>query len=162
MVGLAVAPDGRRCLSAGLDGTFRLWDLASGRELQRFAGSPASSRSVGFSRDGRLAILISDLPVPYLLLWDHEAGRIERYLGTPRQRILCAAVAPEQHLAVSGEHGRLLRLWDLTSGKELCRFQGQTQDGLDIAFTPDGRFVLAADRDHQIRTWLVPKITRER
>ena len=35
--GVAFASDGKRFLSTGWDGTARLWDLASGRELQTFA-----------------------------------------------------------------------------------------------------------------------------
>jgi hypothetical protein len=49
---LAVAPDGRRVVTAGLDAV-RLWDLESGKTLRVFGGDPRGYWSVAFSRDGR-------------------------------------------------------------------------------------------------------------
>jgi WD40 repeat protein/serine/threonine protein kinase len=57
--GLALSRDGRRLLSGSMDRTFRLWDVASGREL--FIGyTDASVRGVAFSPDGRSAVTCCD------------------------------------------------------------------------------------------------------
>src|SRR5262249_13928167 len=44
-----VAPDGKRMLTASNDGTIRSWDLATGREIRRFAGAEIGvGKSVSF------------------------------------------------------------------------------------------------------------------
>jgi hypothetical protein len=61
---IAIAPDGSRVLSCGADNLVRLWDLATGKELQRIT-APAEPLSIAFSPDCRVGpddamILISE------------------------------------------------------------------------------------------------------
>jgi len=50
----ALAPGGRLLASAGMDGTVRIWEIASGRLLQQFEGNPVlDMKSLSFSPDGR-------------------------------------------------------------------------------------------------------------
>lgn len=48
---VAFSPDGPKLATAGAGGTIRVWDPATGAELERFAyGAPV--RAVAWSRDG--------------------------------------------------------------------------------------------------------------
>jgi WD40 repeat protein len=53
---VAFAADGRRVLSGGMDHTLRLWDVATGQEVQRFEGHTEAVMGVAFSPDGRFAL----------------------------------------------------------------------------------------------------------
>ncbi|HYO54562.1 pentapeptide repeat-containing protein, partial [Archangium sp.] len=76
---VSFAPDGRRLVSAGGDGTVRLWEAESGRELRSLSGHDGTVWSVSFSPDGRrLASAGADGAVR---LWEAESGRELRSLS---------------------------------------------------------------------------------
>jgi WD40 repeat protein len=54
------SPDGRWILSGGWDGTVRLWDANTGKQLRRYLGHTEGVRGVAISPDGRLAASASD------------------------------------------------------------------------------------------------------
>ncbi|MEM6285446.1 MAG: hypothetical protein AAF787_24865, partial [Chloroflexota bacterium] len=49
---ISVHPDGDLLLSAGWDGTVRLWDVETGEELALWQEHPAPVRAVAFHPDG--------------------------------------------------------------------------------------------------------------
>src|SRR5262249_60300431 len=51
----AISPDGRTLASAGEDGTVRLWDLPSGKEVGRLEGHD-DVYAVAFSPDGKTLV----------------------------------------------------------------------------------------------------------
>ena len=53
---VALSPDGHYLASAGIDGTTRLWNVETGKELRTFIGETVvkeAASSVAFSPDGR-------------------------------------------------------------------------------------------------------------
>ena len=63
----------RRAISASRDGTLKLWDLESGREVRTLEGRSGIVNSVAITPDGRRAISCSIGDV--LKTWDLESGR---------------------------------------------------------------------------------------
>jgi hypothetical protein len=57
---VAVTPDGQRIVTGGADGTARVWDIVSGRELLTLKGHTRPVHSVAVTADGRRLITGSE------------------------------------------------------------------------------------------------------
>jgi WD40 repeat protein len=55
-----------------------------------------------------------------------------------------------------------VRLWDVTTGELLHRFEGAGSWVLSAAFSPDGRHVAAGGADRCVCVWEVPTTLGER
>src|SRR5262249_10823653 len=73
-------PDGRRVVTAGADGTTRLWDVESSQETALvLRGHSGKLNSLSFNRDGTRLLTAADDEIPRL--WDPATGREVLRLG---------------------------------------------------------------------------------
>jgi len=83
-------PDGTRVLTADSVGSARLWETATGKELQRYQGHPKNVLLLArLSPDGRRVVTSAstgghfDGKIPLGRLWETESGREVGPLGNP-------------------------------------------------------------------------------
>ncbi len=148
---VAVSPEGRYVLSAGEDGTIRVWDVYSGTELQCLRGHAQRVNALSVSADGRY--LLAGDAGGSLALWDLETGS-ERYTLTGHnQRVNSVALAPSGLYAVSGSADKTLKVWDVELGREVRTLAGHTGEVGSVALTPEGRYAISGSGDNDIRVW---------
>jgi WD40 repeat protein len=58
----------------------------------------------------------------------------------------------------SGGEDRLVRLWELSSGKEVHHLKGHQGSVSSLAFTDDGHFLVSGTRDTTALLWDLRKI----
>ncbi|WP_298608852.1 caspase family protein [uncultured Spirosoma sp.] len=63
------------------------------------------------------------------------------------------AFSPDGRYALSGSMDNTLRLWEVSSGRELRQFIGHTSAVFSVAFSPDGRYALSGSGDKMLRLW---------
>ncbi len=66
--------------------------------------------------------------------------------------ITSVAFSPDGRWVLTGSWDHTARLWDLSSGREIRRFE-DTGWVLSVAFSPDGRSVLTGSSDNTARLW---------
>ncbi|MDT9199967.1 WD40 repeat domain-containing protein, partial [Limnospira sp. PMC 1042.18] len=97
---VAIAPDGKRAVSASDDKTLKLWDLERGRELATLRGHSWSVNAVAIAPDGKRAVSASDDKT--LKLWDLETGEVLATF-TGEGAMESCAVAPDGVTVVAGD-----------------------------------------------------------
>ncbi|MCI0685460.1 MAG: protein kinase, partial [Gemmataceae bacterium] len=79
------------------------------------------------------------------------------FFGSPNFRhggpVSGLAFSPDGRLAVSASQDGLLILWELPSGREVCRLAGHNSAVLACAFSPDGGRLLSGSYDNTLKLW---------
>jgi WD40 repeat protein len=83
--------------------------------------------------------------------WRRYAPSYKVGLGTSPNTLTCVAFSPDGRL-VTGSLECGVQFWDVESGCELPRLQGDTRGVTSVAFSPDGHLALTGD--HRGAVWL--------
>ncbi|MDT9210837.1 MAG: WD40 repeat domain-containing protein, partial [Limnospira sp. PMC 1254.20] len=148
---VAIAPDGKRAVSASDDNTLKLWDLETGTELATLTGHSDDVNAVVIAPDGKRAVSASDDKT--LKLWDLETGTELATLRGHSDWVRAVAIAPDGKRAVSASEDETLKLWDLETGTELATLTGHSGSVKAVAITPDGKRAVSASDDNTLKLW---------
>jgi WD40 repeat protein len=171
----AFSPDGKRVLAGCMDGSIFLWNTASGELVQKLQDprSLAVATAV-ISPEGRWLVFAGHVG-PEVHLWNTATGKHVRtwqlpsatttgygispegkrstYTADIQDHAESLAISPDGNQVLAGCWGRIARLWDVASGKELQTFRGHSRQVTSVAFCPDGKHVLTGSWDETARLW---------
>lgn len=110
---IQVTADGQRALTAGYDGTLKLWELPSGRCLRTLQGHTQRVNAAALSADGSVAL--SGAQDQTVRLWDVGTGQC---LATVQEHSAVAAVglSSDSKLAVSTSLFKEVKVWQVDRG----------------------------------------------
>jgi WD40 repeat protein len=143
---LAIAPDGSVAATTTHGGDVNngvlkaseivLWDLAAGKERQRFQGHTGPINALAFSADSRM--LASGGADRSVRVWDLAQGKEREKFEVARDAVLGVSFSPDGTTVASGSADGAIWLWDL-AGKDHAPL-GAAQGAVGtVAFLPDGR-----------------------
>jgi tricorn protease-like protein len=126
-----------------------VWDVETGRVVQKFSGHTYDVYSVQWSPDQQRMLTASrDATVR---VWDVDDGRCLRVLGGHTNRLHAAAWAPDGVRAASA--GDAVRVWNLDTGECEAVFTGHSDTIRTVRWSRDERRLLSASHDGNICVW---------
>jgi RNA polymerase sigma factor (sigma-70 family) len=154
------SPDGKRlAYTLQCQNAIHLLDADTGRDLHPPQGHSAEVFWAGYTPDGRTLLTAGrDGTVRF---WERGSGREVRRIttGVVNGVWRCALSPDGTMLATTGCTEPMVRLWDVSTGQELRRFEGHQSVIAEVAFSPEGK-VLASrscggvtDKDPGTRLW---------
>ncbi|MBV8688235.1 MAG: WD40 repeat domain-containing protein [Alphaproteobacteria bacterium] len=161
------SPDGARLASGSFDTTTRLWDAATGRPLAVGREHEEAVVGLAWSPDGRLLATGGDDSTIFLRRGADGAplrriaagNHVYKLAFSPDGRWLASAgrarggVGTFLHqLTGFGGETDVVRLWRVADGALVAALKLR-EDALYVAFSPDGRNIVAADEDGKVTLW---------
>ncbi len=112
----ALAWNGVQLLSAGIDGTIRLWPVGRRSDPHTFEGHDGPVLDAAFAADGRIVSAGRDGQIGiWSLQADHPVNWIDAHAGP----VWSVAVTVDGRFAVSGGSDGTVRIWHLDSGSRI-------------------------------------------
>jgi WD40 repeat protein len=157
---LLVSPDGGRLVALGSDpqpGAARIWELADGRET-RMIHLPFQTKELALSPSGKLLAAVGHSDSVFV--WNIDNG-IERSFRTPCESSDCVAFSLDNRMIATGDEDKVVRIWEVASGKLRQALTGHAQEVKCVAFADDGRLLASASAEAPIYLWDIAAVPRD-
>jgi dipeptidyl aminopeptidase/acylaminoacyl peptidase len=128
---VAFSPDGRVLAAGALDGTTRLVEVETGREIIRLRGHERSVAAVAFTPDGRVLATAEGLPESVywkeqrgpqtIRFWDLATGRELARLAGHHSNVNALAFHPDGRRLVTGLSNGNVLTWEHPAAARLAR-----------------------------------------
>jgi DNA-binding beta-propeller fold protein YncE len=133
----AFAPDGRELAAENADRTITLWEVASGKERGRL-GQPAAEPPQRNGGAMAFRVVIDGV----------NGGSFSEPAGP-----VGLTFSPDGRALVARGPGAVVRVWDVTAGKEVGQLKGHGGRVETVAFAPDGKTLASGSDDTTVLLW---------
>lgn len=145
---------------AGLHGEATLFDVETGKVLQRYQGHRDTLYDATMSPNGNLIATAGyDRSI---ILWDRKSGKQIRTLKGHNGAIYDLAFHPDGSVLASAGADDTVKIWQVSTGMRLDTLGQPLKEQYVVAFSPNGKFILAGGADNRIRVWRLISKTKQR
>jgi WD40 repeat protein len=150
---LAFSPDGKLA-SASQDGTVKVWEARSVKELLTLSGHQADVHSVAWNpADGRMLASVADDGT--LRTWDALTGKELTRLETGQTRLFGVAWSPDGTALACATNQGTVKVWEAGTGKEVhtLTHSPDREHVYAVAFSPDNKTLISVGYDGEVQLW---------
>ncbi len=149
--------DGNYVVSGSRDQTAKVWEIATGREIRTFMGSPEAIKTLDISADGKRLITVCGDSLAWL--WEVATGKLIRKVKDEGDIINNAIFSHDGSKIITAGKNHYAKIWDATTGDSLRSFKdkrigcysGRCRVSLDLS--KDGKFLLTGIGDRRAVLW---------
>jgi WD40 repeat protein len=153
------SPDGKTLAVGFYDGTIKLRDSRSGKELGGLSGHSGSINSLCFSPNGSL--LASGGGYDVVNIWNISTGEILQTLSNPENQVTSISFSSDGKTLACGDGDNTTKIWEVATGrklKTLPNFSESVTDGWtssvdSVMFSQDGKILATGSWDGTIKLW---------
>ncbi len=167
---LAFSPDSKKLIVGGYH-ELTVWDATQGKLEKRLYTRAERAKALVFLPDGKLAVAgsrpgqegdvrIYNLGAPgknvdgvIILDGVNDKNVLLKELLEVDDEVLALAVSPDGKKLASGGCDRLVRVWDLATGKLEHAIENHADWVLGVAFSPDNKYLITGSRDKTAKVW---------
>jgi len=152
------APHRNQVVSASGDGSVKVWDASSEREIK--GHGQAISGCCLYAQGDSLVTASRDATIS---IWNVSANNEPNIVQTFDKRtssdaihsksINALAVSPDGARFTTGSDDNTVKIWSTHSSRCVATLAGHTQPVRSLSYSPDGKFVASASWDRSIRIW---------
>jgi WD40 repeat protein len=137
---IAFSPDGSKILTGSITDELRLWDTATGKQIQRFHIGPGREvTALVFSADGQ-RFLVGGGYSRMLELRDATTGEVIQTFKAQRGVSAALFVSDGQKVLAAGSSDTTITEWETATGKQTRIFMEKSWQGVNrVTLTADGR-----------------------
>ena len=164
-------PDSKRLVVGG-NHELTVWDAASGKLVRRIFTRAERAHAMLFLPDGKL-VVAGGRPGQEgdVRIYNINAGKPKDFGGVPavdgvndksvflkeliqvEDSILALALSADGKKIAAAGTDRIVRVWDVMTGKHEHAIENHADWVLGVAFTPDGKGLATASRDKTAKVW---------
>jgi WD40 repeat protein/tetratricopeptide (TPR) repeat protein len=145
------SPDGRYVVTGSIDGSARVFEVATGRLVGKPLMHDNWVRTVDFAPDNQHVLTGShDMTAQ---LWDIHTGERIGPILHQAGGIVSVAVSPDGNKALTGSGDKTARLWNLQTGEAIGLPMLHAGEVLSVCFSNGGAFALTGAGNGEVRLW---------
>jgi WD40 repeat protein len=151
---LAFSADGKRLFStnsvASKVSEIKVWDVETGNETLTLRDSGEYENLV-VAPDGK-RLFVARNGTPQICVWDLETKTNKTLLGHAEQ-VRSLTLSADGKRLCSGSYDGFIKIWDLTTDREISSLRGQTDGVESLALSADGQRLYAGGLNGTVMVW---------
>jgi WD40 repeat protein len=136
------SPDNRLLVTASDDGTARIWESSTGKNVAILRGHTGPVSNATFSPDGRFICTAGGDGKAGI--WGGTDGQLIAYLSGHKGAVKSALFSPDGESILTASEDGTARIWDVASKEELIKLTSDPSPISSASFSPNGKLVITA------------------
>ena len=151
--GVIMSPDSRQLVTIGEETYLCNSPLAFGNRSRISLNEPSTAAAFA-PASSTIAFALADKKIQ---LFDSQSRSLGTHFEGAAAVTRCMAFTPAGDRLISGGDDGVVRIWEVSTGKELRRFGSGSKGITSLILTRDGKQIITGGNDGVIRVWAMPR-----